>query len=55
MTSKTRQFFPSKREDVGMRADPIRANQIRFNKGQSKTIRNCIIHAMPRTLVLQAL
>jgi hypothetical protein len=55
MTSKTRQFFQSKREDVGMRVDPIRANQIRFNKGQSKAIRNCIIHAMPRALVLQAL
>jgi len=55
MTSKTRQFFQSKREDVGMRADPVRANQIRFNKGQSKAIRNCIIHAMPRTLGVQAL
>jgi hypothetical protein len=55
MTSKTRQYFQSKREDVGGRIDHIRANQIRFNKGQSKAIRNCIIHAMPRTLVLQAL
>jgi hypothetical protein len=55
MTSKTRQYFQSKREDVGGRIDPIRANQIRFNKGQSKAIRNCIIQAMPRTLVLQAL
>jgi hypothetical protein len=55
MTSKTRQFFQSKREDVGMRVDPFRANQIRFNKGQSKAIRNCILNAMPRTMVLQAL
>jgi hypothetical protein len=55
MTSKTRQFFQSKREDVGMRTDQLRANQIRFNKGQSKAIRNCILQAMPRTLVLQAL
>jgi hypothetical protein len=54
-TSKTRQYFQSKREDIGMRADPIRANQIRFNKGQSKAMRNCILHAMPRDLVLQAL
>ena len=55
MTSKTRQFFQSKREDVGARVDPIRANQIRFNRGQSKAIRNCIIHSMPRDLMLQAL
>jgi hypothetical protein len=55
MTSKTRQYFQSKREDVGGHIDPIRANQICFNKGQSKAIRNTIIHAMPRTLVLQAL
>jgi hypothetical protein len=55
MTSKTRQFFQSKREDVGMRGDPVRLNQIRFNKGQSKAIRNCILHAMPRELVLQAI
>jgi hypothetical protein len=54
-TSRSRQFMQSKREDVGMRVDPFRANQIRFNKGQSKAIRNCIIHSMPRTLVLQAL
>jgi hypothetical protein len=54
-TSKTRQYFQSKREDVGGRIDPIRANQIRFNKGQSKAIRNVIINAMPRTVVLQAL
>jgi hypothetical protein len=55
MVSKTRQYFQSKREDVGMRVDQFRANQIRFNKGQSKAIRNCIMQAMPRTLVLQAL
>jgi hypothetical protein len=55
MTSKTRQYFQSKREDVGMRVDSFRANQIRFNKGQSKAIRNCIIHAMPRDRVLQAI
>jgi hypothetical protein len=55
MTSKTRQYFQSKREDVGMRVDQFRANQIRFNKGQSKAIRNCIIHTMPRDLVLQAI
>jgi hypothetical protein len=55
MTSKTRQYFQSKREDVGMRSDQFRANQIRFNKGQSKAIRNCIIHSMPRELVLAAL
>jgi hypothetical protein len=54
-TSKPRQFMQSKREDVGMRADPLRANQIRFNKGQSKAIRNCILQAMPRTLILQAM
>jgi hypothetical protein len=55
MVSKTCQYFQSKREDVGMRVDQFRANQIRFNKGQSKAIRNCIIHAMPRDLVLQAI
>jgi hypothetical protein len=55
MTSKTRQFFQSKREDVGMKSDQLRANRIRFNKGQSKAIRNCILHGMPRDLVLQAL
>jgi hypothetical protein len=54
-TSRSRQFMQSKREDVGMKSDQFRANQIRFNKGQSKAIRNCIIHAMPRTLVLQAI
>jgi hypothetical protein len=53
--SRPRQFMQSKREDVGMRTDPVRANQIRFNKGQSKAIRNCILQAMPRELVLAAI
>jgi len=53
--SQPRQFMQSKREDVGMRTDPFRANQIRFNKGQSKAIRNCILHAVPRALVLAAI
>jgi hypothetical protein len=53
--SQPRQFMQSKREDPGMKVDPIRANQIRFNKGQSKAIRNCILQAMPRALVLAAI
>jgi hypothetical protein len=54
-TSQPRQLIQSKREDVGMRTDPVRANQIRFNRGKSKAIRNCILNAMPRTLVLRAI
>jgi hypothetical protein len=53
--SRPRQYMQSKREDIGMRVDPVRANQIRFSKGQSKAIRNCILQAMPRTLVLAAI
>jgi len=55
LTSRPSKFFQSKREDVGMRTDPIRANQIRFNKGQSKAIRNCILNAMPYDLRLKAI
>jgi hypothetical protein len=45
----------SKREDVGLKSDPVRANQIRFNKGQSKSIRNVILNSAPRALVLKAI
>jgi hypothetical protein len=55
MISRSRQFMQSKREDVGMKSDPIRANQIRFNKGQSKSIRNVILNSAHRALVLKAI
>jgi hypothetical protein len=46
-----RQFMQSKREPVPGNMDMYRKAQANFGKGQSKNIRNVILHSMPKWLV----
>lgn len=54
-TALPRQYYQSKRELVEGKMPEDRKNNIRFNKGQSKSIRNSIFNAMPRWLMLKAI
>jgi hypothetical protein len=53
--SLTRQFRQPRRETVFGRMDPYRKEMINFGKGQSRSIRNTILMAMPEWLVKKAL
>jgi hypothetical protein len=53
--SLPRQFRQSKREPVAGSMDSDRADQVRFGKGQSKSIRNAILLAMPQYMVTKAI
>jgi hypothetical protein len=54
-TSSPRQFREGKRSIVEGKMDEERKNAVRFGRGQSKNIRNTIIHAMPKWLVDKAI
>jgi hypothetical protein len=51
----TRQFMQPKREPVFGNLDPYRKLMMNFGKGQSRSIRNVILMAMPEWLVKKAL
>jgi replicative DNA helicase len=53
--SMTRQFRQPKREPVYGHLDAYRKEMINFGKGQSRSIRNVILMAMPQYLVTRAL
>jgi hypothetical protein len=50
-----RQWREGKRSTVDGKLDEERKMQVRFNRGQSKNIRNCILNAMPEWLVNKAI
>jgi hypothetical protein len=50
-----RQWREGKRSKVDGNMDEERKMQIRFNRGQSKNMRNCILNAMPEWLVNKAI
>ena len=49
--SAPRQWRESKRSVVDGKMDPDRKDQLRFNRGQSKNIRNVILNRMPQWLI----
>lgn len=53
--SMPRQFREGKRSVVEGKMDEERKNTVRFGRGQSKNIRNTILHAMPKWLVNKAI
>jgi hypothetical protein len=50
-----RQWREGKRSTVDGKMDEERKMQVRFNRGQSKNIRNAILNAMPEWLVNKAI